>query len=293
MKIRKMLAQQAKKGDWLFRKATASLRLLPGFIIFGVARAGTTSLYNYLTAHPKVAKATVKEVMFFDAKFNQGMNWYKAHFPTLLFKKYSMAGEASPSYIHDPLVPQRIKAALPKVKLIILLRNPIDRAYSHYLYAVRAGRETLSFETAVKLQMAERSCFEQQDVLDDPKHHQRVFHRYGYLSKSMYVNNLKRWFDTFPAEQILVLKSEDLYADSEAVVAKTLAFLELPPWTLEKYEKYNAEGQHFVLNKRTDDSNIKKYDHMSLEVRQMLIEYFKPHNQALAEFLNMELDWDK
>lgn len=304
-KIRKSL----QKSHWLMRKTTSSMRFLPGFIIFGVARGGTTSLYNYLTSHPNIAPSMTKEVMFFDAKFHQGFRWYQAHFPSQFSpfgKKKLIAGEASPSYFHHPLVPNRIKAALPQVKLIVLLRNPVDRAYSHYSYAVKAGREPLPFEIAVKLQMAERACFEQEQVFAaEDKYHQRIYHPHAYLSKGIYVEHLKRWFECFsqqpgtqaqpnePPKQILVLQSETLYQEPAKVLQQTLEFLEMPQWSPTNYQQYNQAGHHFALSATRTKSVSIKPEPMAPSIRQELIEYFKPYNEKLYEFLGTDFGWEE
>jgi len=305
--MNQIIRNSLKKSHWLTRRTTSSVRLLPQFIIFGAARSGTTSLYKYLTSHPNIAPSMTKEVMFFDLKFHRGLQWYQAHFPSKLQKFYHrklMTGEASPSYLHHPLAPSRIKAILPQVKLIILLRNPIDRAYSHYYYAVRAGRESLPFEIAVKQQMAERACFEQEQVLAaEEKYHQRIYHPHAYLSKGIYVDHLKRWFECFSQQphqmqlakqpqQILVLQSEEFYREPAKVLQRTLEFLEMPQWSPTDYQKYNQAGHHFALSAARKSASV-KYELMVPSIRQELIEYFRPYNERLYEFLGTDFGWEQ
>jgi len=271
----------------LVRRYTSSIRMLPHFIIFGVARGGTTSLYNYLTAHPDIAKAMRKEIGFFDYQFDKGINWYRAFFSISKYNnKKLVTGEATPSYMHHPLVPSRIKETLPNVKLIALLRNPVERAYSHYHCALRAGRETLPFRVAVKHQIAERDCFEKENILGDAKHFRRIYYR-AYLSQGIYIEQLRQWLNVFPKQQILFIKSEEFYADPKTVLQSTLEFLGLPQWTLAKYEKHNAYGQHFARASSTKaGNNSKKYEQMDSD-------YFKPYNEQLYELLGVDFDWDK
>ena len=130
---------------------------MPDFLIIGTQRGGTTSLYNYLLARPQIAAATRKEVHFFDNNFHRGIPWYRAHFPSLIQGDMAetirgqrfITGEASPYYLFHPHAPARAALVVPKAKLIVLLRNPVDRAYSHYCRMVKKGRETLSFEDAL------------------------------------------------------------------------------------------------------------------------------------------------
>src|SRR5438067_227401 len=139
-----------------YRGMTHSWRLLPDFLIIGTQRGGTTSLYHYLKTHPCVESATTSDTHFFDKKFSKGLGWYRGHFPTWMEKYYAqmrgqrfVTGEASSSYLFHPHVPKRVVQVLPHVKLIVLLRNPVDRAYSQYYHAIELGHETLSFEEAI------------------------------------------------------------------------------------------------------------------------------------------------
>src|SRR5207248_7427804 len=142
----------------LYRAATVPIRLLPDFLIIGTQRGGTTSLYRYLKAHPCIGATSNKDLHFFDRRFHKGLSWYRSHFPTKLEKAYAeqlrrltlVTGEASPSYLFHPHAPKRVAQVLPHVKLIVLLRNPVSRAYSQYHHAVELGFETLSFAEAIE-----------------------------------------------------------------------------------------------------------------------------------------------
>lgn len=143
------------------RILTAPIRVLPDFIIIGAQRAGTTSLFEYVSHHPCIGCSFGKELHFFDnlkGSFQKGLMWYRAHFPSYpymyLAKKVRgrdmITGEASPYYLFHPLAATRIARVLPRVKLIAILRNPVDRAYSHYHHNAKYKRETLSFEAALE-----------------------------------------------------------------------------------------------------------------------------------------------
>src|SRR5437588_302768 len=124
----------------LYRGISFPIRLLPDFLIIGTQRGGTTSLERYLDAHPCVGAAANKDLHFFDRRFHKGLAWYRGHFPTRIEKYYAerlrgqafVTGEASPSYLFHPYAPKRVAKAMPDVKLIVLLRNPVDRAFSQY-----------------------------------------------------------------------------------------------------------------------------------------------------------------
>jgi hypothetical protein len=251
--------------------------MLPNFLIVGVQRGGTTSLYNYLIMHENIIGASTKEIHFFDNNFHRGISWYQSQFENSSDTKNtneSITGEASPYYIFHPLVPKRILGVIPKVKLIILLRNPVDRAYSHYWHERRLGIESLSFEDAIKSE-AKRLEGEEQKMLQDETYYSFNHQNYSYLSRGIYVDNLKRWLPLFSREQFFILKSEDLFFNPQQVFNKTLDFLNLTHFKLEKYEKTNA-GTYEKINEKT---------------RKHLEEYFKPHNENLNSFLGMDFGW--
>lgn len=142
-KISNLITDVIDEYIHIIRWITAPLRTLPEFIIIGAQKAGTTSLYNYLIEHPSIFPAFKKEVLYFDVNYRKGIHWYKSFFPTTIFKflisKYSnrrfITGEASPYYILYPHAAKRIHSTLPKVKIIILLRNPINRSFSQYFHS--------------------------------------------------------------------------------------------------------------------------------------------------------------
>lgn len=272
----------------LYRGVTSSVRLLPDFLIIGTQRGGTTSLYNYLEAHPCIAAATTKEIHFFDRKYHKGLTWYRGHFPTSIEKYYAqrlrnrtfLTGEATPSYLFHPHVPTRVAEVLPHVKLIVLLRNPIDRAYSQYYHVVKHGYATASFEESIS-QETELIATEREKILQDEHYQSHAYNHSSYLSRSIYVDQLQVWMNLFPKEQFLILKSEDFYADPAATFKRVLSFLEVPETQLEvnenEYKQYNNNA----------------YSKMDPALRKQLIEYFEPHNARLYEFLGVDFGWDK
>jgi hypothetical protein len=158
----------------LKRLITSPLRLKPNFIIIGAQRCGTTSLYNYLTRHPSILPARVKEVHYFDYKSYRGLLWYKANFPMLTHKlkryikqKTIITGEASPFYLYHPHAFKRIAQVLPNIKLIVILRNPVDRALSHYIHEVNnLKKEWLSFDKAIQMEEI-RIREERKEILEE------------------------------------------------------------------------------------------------------------------------------
>ncbi len=288
-----------KPGYWalrsLYRQMTNQLRLLPDYIIIGTQRGGTTSLYFYLTEYAGIFSALHKEVHFFDDHYFQGLSWYRAQFPTAL-QKYAyerirkrpfVTGESSPYYLFHPHIPKRIFEALPEVKLIVLLRNPVDRAYSHHWLATSEGREKLSFEKAIKGE-AERLAGEREKLLAN-EHYISYNHRhYAYLSRGIYVEQLQQWMSYFPKEQFLILKSEDLYRDPVTIVRQTLEFLEVPGTMLDEKNEFKQYREPTPRGYR----NKEKPPKMDPELRKDLVEYFKLYNARLYELLGRDLGWD-
>ena len=259
------------------------LRMSPSFIIIGAQRCGTTSLYNYLVAHPLILPARTKEIHFFDQNYEEGVAWYRCHFPITLRrdlvelarKHKPITGEASPYYLFHPLVPQRVSVLFPDVKLIVLLRNPVDRAYSHYHHGVRWGVESLPFERAIE---SEKRRLETKG--DNGAKHESSFdfnhRRYSYLARGIYVDQLTTWVDLFSREQILVIQSEQFRQEPWRVLRQVLDFLGLPEWEPKKYNMYHQAS----------------YASMDPALRRHLAEFFRPHNERLYRFLGRDFGWD-
>ena len=255
-------------------------RMKPAFIIIGAQRAGTTSLYNYLCAHPAILAARRKEMHFFNRGFGQGLQWYWTQFPAWIERrsrwgKRTLTGESTPEYMFHPHAAVRIRQTLPGVKLIILLRNPVDRAFSHYQRGRRVGYESLSFEDALEQEPA-RTEGEREKMLADPDYYSENYRHYSYLARGVYADQLDRWFDVFPREQFLILKSEEFYAGPAALVNEVFVFLDVSPWTLTAYKKYNQMA----------------YAAMDPATRARLGAFYAPHNARLYEVLGHDLGWD-
>lgn len=263
---------------------TAPLRLLPDFIIVGAQRSGTTSLYHYLSGHPSVRVARRKEVHFFDFNFHRGMRWYRSNFPSIFHKAYVhrvrgrdiLTGEASPYYLFYPHAARRARRVVPQAKLIVLLRNPVDRAYSHYHLCVHRGIEQLPFEEAIDREQ-ERLHGELAKMRHDEFYYSFPHRHYSYLARGIYVDQLRAWLEYFPRGQFLILRSEDLFQEPESAYNRTLSFLGLPPHALTAYEPFYplSDGK------------------MPRRLRERLIDYYAPYNQQLYEFLGIDYDWNR
>jgi len=272
----------ARSLNKLFYTTTSSAHVLPDFLIIGAARSGTTSLYEYLSQHPSVIPGVGKEVYFFDKKFDKGINWYKSFFPTKLNKsrlenkqkRNCLTGEATPRYLYHPHTPKRVLDLLPNVKLIVLLRNPIDRAYSHYQMEYASGHEKLSFEDAIS-QEEERVKDDKEKMFANGSFYSVEFYRKSYLTRGIYADQLKRWFEYFSREKFLILKSEDFYSKTSEVYQQVLDFLGLSKFELNSFKAHR----------------MGKHSDVSAETREKLTDYFRPYNEQLYQLLDRNFDW--
>ena len=267
-----------------FRLMTGRLRVLPDYIIIGAQKCGTSSLYRYLNEHPAIAPAAGKEVHYFDWHYSRGTSWYRAHFPTVaareLFRvrtgRRLVTGEASPYYLFHPHAPGRIKTLLPAVKLIALLRDPVERALSAYHHQVRAGTETLPFAEAMDQEPA-RLAPEIERLSRDETYKSAAHRRFSYLARGLYADQLDAWFRVFPRDQLLVIRSEDFFEQPAATVAQVLQFVGLPPARSFGFRRFN----------------VGDYEGMDPAIKARLTEYFAPHNQRLYDLLGRDLGWPR
>lgn len=258
-------------------------RVLPDYLIIGAAKGGTTTLYAWLGQHPLVEPAVTKQINFFDWNFYLGSAWYRSNFPLerdrarceLQHGRSFMTGEATPTYLmYSFLTAERAAATIPNVKLIVMLREPVDRAYSQYKMARRMGWEPLPFEEA-NAQEQTRLEGEIQRMSADYKYRSWNY-RLSYIGRSRYADELKPWLERFPRERFHFVKTEELAANPRPTLDAVHAFLGLPPHELSEYRSLNVGGPDDDLADRT---------------RAALTEYFKPHNRRLYDLVGVDFGW--
>lgn len=267
-----------------YRYFTAEERRLPDFIVAGAQKAGTTSLFRYLEEHPNMVPPVSKKIAFFDKNFHRGMQWYRLHFALRRERPapgaapdQTFTGESTAYYMFHPLAAKRIAETLPETKIILLLRNPVDRAYSHYQYKVRRGKEPLSFEAAIEAE-PERLAGEDERLRSNPNYRSQAHFLYSYLARGVYVDQIKHWQSLFPPERLLILESGGLFKRPAEVYRQVLEFLGVPAWQPREF------GNHFDGGYKTK---------MSPETRRKLVDYFAPHNARLYAHLGLRYDWDR
>jgi len=275
-----------KKIYWNFFRRnifgiTGPLRVLPDFIIIGSMKCGTTSLYYDICEHPCASPAAYDEIGFFDSNFHLGLNWYRSMFPTKrriedIRRKEGVAitGEDTPFYFWNPVAAKRIQKLLPNIKLITILRNPIDRAYSEYQDLVSSESNSPSFETFIENEINTRR---KDSSLITEENFEIFNQKNSYLLKGIYVDQLKIWAGLFPKEQIFTLSTENLNSEPITALESVFQYLNLPDYKI----------------KNTRRQKQKKYVPMNSQTRKILIEFFKPHNERLFKFIGKKFDWDE
>ena len=274
-----------KKIYWNFFRRnifgiTGPLRVLPDFIIIGSMKCGTTSLYYDICEHPCTSPAAYDEIGFFDSNFHLGLNWYRSMFPTKkqienIRRKEGVAitGEDTPFYFWNPVAAKRIKELLPNIKLISILRNPIDRAYSEYHDLVDSKSNPPSFETFIENEIdIRKNC----SIITE-ENFEDFNQKNSYLLKGIYVDQLKIWDGLFPKERIFTLSTEDLNSEPITALESVFEYLNLPDYKIKKPQRQKQ----------------KKYAPMKPQTRKSLIEFFKPHNERLFKFIGKRFDWDE
>ena len=261
---------------WMFHRLSYPWRGLPFFIIVGVQKGGTTSLFRYISHHPRFLPPFRKEIKYFDFNYGFGKKWYQANFPlrSKLAITHSITGEASPNYIFHPNGVERIASTLPEVKVIALLRDPVNRAFSHYNHMRKRRQEELSFEEAIAAEQG-RLHGEAQKITANSQYSSDEYFNHSYLARGRYIEQVPQLFNLFPRENILILQSEDLYSRTEETYHQALSFLGLPLFDLPRYRV----------------SNRGKYDPMNDSTRQQLVDYFAPYNQQLYQYLGRDFGW--
>jgi hypothetical protein len=274
-----------KQAARVYTVPTSRMRPLPEFLIIGAQRCGTTSLYKYLAEHPRFVSATLKTkgVHFFDMNYDKGMAWYRAHFPTSAYRALFRArngadlvtGEASPYYLFHPEVPYRLAQHLPTVKLIVMLRDPIERTYSQWQHELSRGFEHLDrFEDALDAEDG-RLAGEVKRMNADPDYASFSHQHHSYVARSQYADQVEVYRSLFPAAQIHVMKAEDFFSDPGVEYARVLEFLGLPAHDLGDYKKHNGY-------KRTA---------MDPTTRERLVAHFADSNRRIVEMLGPRFSW--
>lgn len=240
----RLLRQRAKEALRDYGVLTSRWRDLPWYLIIGGKRCGTTSLSRWLWRQASVvplfpAAQKIKGVHYFDRHFDRGEGWYRSFFPLRGSHTRAIAGEASPYYLYHPSAAARAGQVVPHARVVVLLRDPVERAFSHFRDETKLGHETRPFLQALE-EEEDLLIAERRRMAADPMYYSFAHEHHGYVDLGRYADHLARWLDVFPREQVLVLRSEDLFAGPEPVLAKVRAHLDLPFDSRARFIRENA-----------------------------------------------------
>jgi hypothetical protein len=264
------------------RRVSSAQRPLPDFLILGAAKSGTTSLFEYLSAHPQVCPPSKKEVCFFAFHFDRGLGWYRSHFPTREHRarvarrtgRMTWTGEACAFYLYHPLAPGRAAETVPDAKLIVLLRDPVERAIAHYRFRARLGHETRSIVDAVAHDLdtwEHSSAVADHDTIGG-HHHFRT-----YVTRGHYAEQLERWRKAFEPGQMLVIETSRLTRTGGEGFERILDFLGLDRWRPSEFIEYLAAPE---------------FPPVDPELVARLRRHYEPRNRALWELIGERWDWE-
>lgn len=279
--VPRRLHEASRRAYLAVGQATAGHRLRPSFIMMGASRAGTTSLFRALSVHPQVLRPTVnKGVRYFDLNYGRGWGWYMGHFPLTRMAESKarggapMAFEASGYYVFHPLVAKRIAADLPEARLVVMVRDPVERAYSAWKHETARGFEWETFERALELE-DDRLRGEVDRMARDVTYESFCHRHQSHRARGEYVDQLERILEHFPREQLHVMQSEAFFAQPELEYGRLLAFLGLSPHQPASFDVHNARPS----------------SPMPKRVRAQLEEHFAPYDARLEALLGEPLRW--
>lgn len=264
-------------------RLTSGARIRPSFLVVGAQRSGTTSLHRTLKQHPAILGASHKKgVHYFDVNYPRGDDWYQGHFPLRstaerIERRTGMqvvAGESTPYYMFHPLAPERIAADLPGVRVIVMLRDPVERAYSAYTHERSRGFEPEEFERALDLEES-RLDGEVERIVAEPGYVSRHHQHNAYVARGRYVEQLERVERALGRDRMHVVDAGDFFTDPDRVYRETVEFLGLPPWPGVRHEVHNARPR----------------DGLDDDVRRRLTAYFEPYDERLAAWLGRTPSW--
>jgi hypothetical protein len=272
----------------LFCRPLGRFCVLPDVVVIGASKCGTSSLAAHLSSHPDCLPPFFKEVRYFDSSRSSvtDLDAYRAHFPTAAHRKAKelfsgrsgWTGDFSPTYYDHPHAPRRVFETLrADVKLILMVRNPVDRAFSQYRFQRGIGNEPEGdFEKALELEES-RVAGEAEKQLADASYFSLPLNKYGYVTRSRYLEYIKNWHRYFDPSRLLIVRFEDFEREPQSVFDEICDFIEKPRCRI-KSEIHNV-------------SRIR--EGMAAETRARLVDTFRAHNAEMSDYLARDFDWDR
>ncbi|WP_133159033.1 sulfotransferase family protein [Arthrobacter glacialis] len=258
---------------------SAPMRMKPTFIIAGAQRCATTSIFRMLAQHPQVQPPALnKGIHYFDTaeRFRRGPNYYLGHFPlnTAYRRPPRITGEGSPYYLFHPLAISRIAAQLPEVKLLVLLRDPVERAFSAYKQETMRGFEDLTFEDALKAEGG-RLRHEEERIVTDPGYQSFSHQHHAYVARGRYAVQLERAFSIMGRERVMVIDADDFLVPGLPHWPALTDYLGISPWRPADVIRANARPS----------------DAMPASLKDRLREQFQDDDVQLTKLLGHVPSW--
>lgn len=253
----------------------------PDFLVIGAQKAGTTSLYNYLIQHPQVVgNESWKEIRYFDLQenYSRGFGWYLGNFPSKKEKGNRLTFDASPSYLYFDYIPELIKKDLGNIKMIAILRNPVDRAYSAWQMYNSFSDNPHEHHRSI----ADKRTF--LEAIEEEQKGIKTEYPYDYLNRGKYAHQLEGYYKHFEKENLLVLNFNQFKEDVETLLNSVCDFLGIEPFSLDKLEEFKGKKYN------TGKYKIEKSE-SDLQVIQQLKDYFVPYNEELYTLLGQRYNW--
>ena len=247
----------------------------PDFLIIGSQKAATTTLHSYLSKNKNIHSSKIKEIQFFNMNYDRSIKYYKSCFP--IKNKNKLTFEATPDYIDHPLAPKLCYEMFPNIKLIVTLREPVERAFSHFNFVqgYSADERNISFEEGLNLE-SDRMDMAFEHIFTDRYNSARMFSNYGYLRKGEYVTHLNNWLEYYPIERFHFVDFKDIKSDIHIVIRKICNFLEVP------FQKI-PQPKH--LNKTAYNEKINKETYYNLR------NHYRDYNDRLFKLISKDLNW--
>lgn len=280
MNVRKMAPQWLQKRGraasvW-WGEQTAAKRPLPDFLVIGGQRCGTTSLFRALMGHPQIRRPVMhKGVNYFDLNYSRGEAWYRGHFPVRGADDRTQVFDSSGYYMFHPMAAERIAADLPGVKIIAMVRDPVERAYSAYKHELARGFEwEKSFGRALELE-DDRLAGEVEKICADPDYYSFNHRHHAYRRRGEYAALMEPYLSGVGADKVLLIESERFFATPEPEFRKITAFLGIDDRMPDRFDRYNARPGAGLDG----------------AIREQLTEHYASHDKALADLLGHPPIW--
>lgn len=257
-----------------WRRGTQRFRHLPTCVIVGAQKAGTTQLYAYLVTHPRCFEAAKKEVDYFSKHPERSVAWYRSRFPLSIrvARKQGHVMEASPSYLPTPSALRQMKQVLPKTRLIVLLRDPVSRAFSHYQHRKTRHLEPRSFAECVAEEIRANEFPAELGVALRPNAAPML----GYVARGYYALQLELLLKLYPRNKVLLMDSASLFEDTSAACERVFNFLGLESFDVQPTKIYNRGYYQETIDPR---------------VAEELREHYRPYDALLTQLVEQPFSW--